>query len=138
MRSPDGKDFWSTGTYKEVVKPERLVMTDSFSDSKGNVVPASTYGMPGNWSLELQVTVTFEEQDGKTKMTLHHTGFPDKTEQRDGEGEAGNSRSTSLTSILETGTVKDAQDDVHRRARETGDRHSPGPSMLHAIACSRR
>ncbi len=76
MRSPEGKEFWSTGMYQEIVPPERLVMTDSFADKDGNVVPASHYGMGEDFPLELQVTVTFEEQDGKTKMTLRHVGFP--------------------------------------------------------------
>jgi uncharacterized protein YndB with AHSA1/START domain len=74
MRSPDGHEFWSTGRYREVDAPEKLVLTDSFSDEKGNVVPASYYGMEGDWPLEMLVTVTFEEQDGKTKLTLRHAG----------------------------------------------------------------
>jgi len=82
MRSPEGQDVWSTGVYRELVEPERIVATDSFSDAEGNVVPASDYGMPGNWPLELTVTVTFEEADGKTRMTLRHEGFPD-AENRD-------------------------------------------------------
>jgi uncharacterized protein YndB with AHSA1/START domain len=76
MRSPEGKEFWSTGVYQEIVPPERLVVTDSFADQDGNVVPASHYGMGEDFPLELQITVTFEEQDGKTKMTLRHVGFP--------------------------------------------------------------
>jgi uncharacterized protein YndB with AHSA1/START domain len=76
MRSPEGQDFWSTGFYREIIPPERLVCTDSFADEKGNVVPASHYGMEGDFPLELQVTVTFEEHDGKTVMTLRHAGFP--------------------------------------------------------------
>ncbi len=76
--APDAevKDFWSTGTYREIVEPQRLVMTDSFADEKGNVVPASHYGMGADIPLELQVTVTFEELGGKTKMTLRHVGLP--------------------------------------------------------------
>jgi len=75
---PDGvvRDFWSTGIYREIVPLQRLVNTDSFADEKGNVVPASHYGMEGDWPLELLVTVTFEEQGGKTKMTLRHVGIP--------------------------------------------------------------
>jgi uncharacterized protein YndB with AHSA1/START domain len=45
MRSPEGKDFWSKGVFDEIVVPERLVMTDSFADEKGNTVPASYYGL---------------------------------------------------------------------------------------------
>jgi uncharacterized protein YndB with AHSA1/START domain len=76
MRSPEGQDFWGTGVYREIVEPERIVYTDSFSDAEGNLVPASYYGMSGDWPLELLVTVTFEEYEGKTKMTLQHVGIP--------------------------------------------------------------
>jgi len=76
MRSPEGKDYWSTGVYREIVPVERLVCTDSFADADGNVVPASSYGMTGEWPDELLVTVTFEEQPWKTRMTLKHEGFP--------------------------------------------------------------
>lgn len=75
MRGPDGKDYWSTGTYKEIMPLEKIVVTDSFADEKGNVVPSSHYGMEG-FPLELTVAVTFEEVDGKTKMTLRHEGLP--------------------------------------------------------------
>lgn len=76
MRSPQGDEYWSTGTYKEIVPNKKLVLTDSFSDSKGNIIPAADLNMPGNWPLELLVTVTFEEADGKTKMKLRHEGLP--------------------------------------------------------------
>lgn len=76
MRSPEGQDFWSTGTYLEIVAPERLVCTDSFADAAGKVVPAAHYQMSGDWPLELQVSVTLEEESGATKMTLDHLGLP--------------------------------------------------------------
>ncbi len=76
MRSPDGKDFWSKGIYLEIVAFERLVMTDSFADEKGNTVPASYYGMSKDFPRELLITVIFEGYDGKTKLTLRHTGLP--------------------------------------------------------------
>ncbi len=76
MRSPEGKEYWNTGVYEEIAKPVRLVMTDSFADANGTVVPASYYGMEGDFPLELRVTITFEEQDTKTKMTLEHAGMP--------------------------------------------------------------
>jgi uncharacterized protein YndB with AHSA1/START domain len=76
MRSPEGKDYWSTGVYREIVPLERIVCTDSFADEHGNVVPASHYGMAGDFPLEMLVTVTLEEHEGKTKLTLHHVGIP--------------------------------------------------------------
>jgi len=51
-------------------------MTDSFADENGNIVPASYYGMSKDFPLEMLITVTFEEHDGKTKLTLRHIGIP--------------------------------------------------------------
>ena len=76
MRSPDGKDFWGRGTYKEIVPMKRLVVTDSFTDETGKVVPATHYGMNAEIPLEMLVTVTFEEHNGGTKLTLRHVGIP--------------------------------------------------------------
>jgi uncharacterized protein YndB with AHSA1/START domain len=76
MRSPEGKEYWGTGVFREIIPMERLVFTDSFADANGNVVPATHYGMGADFPLEMLVTVTFEDQDGKTKMTLRHSGLP--------------------------------------------------------------
>lgn len=76
MRSPEGKDYWSTGVYREIIPLERIVCTDSFADEQGNVVPATYYGMSPDFPLEMLVTVTFEDQAGKTRMTLKHTNLP--------------------------------------------------------------
>jgi uncharacterized protein YndB with AHSA1/START domain len=76
MRSPEGQDYWSTGEYREIVPMDRIVYTDSFADENGNQVPASHYGLGGNWAAELLVTLTFEDYEGKTKFTLRHTGIP--------------------------------------------------------------
>jgi uncharacterized protein YndB with AHSA1/START domain len=76
MRPAEGQEVWGTGQYREIVPQERLVMTDSFADEKGNVVPATHYGMMAEYPLEMQVTVTLEDRDGKTAMTLQHSGFP--------------------------------------------------------------
>jgi uncharacterized protein YndB with AHSA1/START domain len=73
MRSPDGKDFWSKGVFREIIPLERLIMTDSFADEKGNTVPGTYYGMGPDFPLELLITVTFEEHEGKTKLTLRHS-----------------------------------------------------------------
>jgi uncharacterized protein YndB with AHSA1/START domain len=77
MRGPDGRDYWSTGVYREIIPAERLVVTDSFADEKGDIVPASHYGIAGDFPLELLVTVTLEELGRKTKMILRHEGIPE-------------------------------------------------------------
>ncbi len=74
MQGEDGKKIWSTGTYKEIIRQKKIVVTDSFADSKGNIVPASDYKMP-DMELELLVTVEFEEANGKTNISLRHAGL---------------------------------------------------------------
>ena len=74
MRMPDGSEHPFKGVYREVVPPERLVYTEC-------------YDMPKIGSPEWLSTVTFEELDGKTKLTyslLHRS-----TEARDGHLQAG-------------------------------------------------
>ncbi|WP_441000046.1 SRPBCC family protein [Fodinibius sp. SL11] len=76
MRSPDNKDYWSTGTYKEIISPRKLVFSDSFSDPEGNVVPASHYGFNEDFPLIMEVELMLDEINTKTRMTLTHTGIP--------------------------------------------------------------
>jgi uncharacterized protein YndB with AHSA1/START domain len=58
MRGPDGAIYPSKGFYREVVAPERLILTDSFDQEPKPV-------------QEMLWTVTFAEHDGETKLTIH-------------------------------------------------------------------
>lgn len=72
-----GKDFWSTGTYKEIVPLKKLVCTDSFADQEGSIVDPQVYGMPEGAPREMEVTVTFEDLGNDTiKMIVRHVGMP--------------------------------------------------------------
>lgn len=71
----EGQDIWCTGRYLELVPLERLVMTDSFADEHGNVVPSTVYGMEGV-PLEMYITVELKDLGGKTEMTMTHKGLP--------------------------------------------------------------
>ena len=57
---PRRQRLLDTGIYREIKKPERIVCTDSFADEKGNVVPATYYGMSPDFPAEMLMTVTFE------------------------------------------------------------------------------
>jgi uncharacterized protein YndB with AHSA1/START domain len=59
MRAPDGAEQRVAGTFHEIVTPERLVFTVSAVDGKGKRL------------LEARTTVTFVEQSGMTKLTVH-------------------------------------------------------------------
>lgn len=63
MRSPEGKDHWVTGVFREVAPPGRLVFTWAWEDENGK---------PGHESL---VTITLAAEGAKTRLTLRHTGF---------------------------------------------------------------
>ncbi len=101
MRSDDGLDIWSTGVYREIIPFKKLVLTDSFSDDKGTPIHASNYNMPGNWPPELLITVEFEEQDGRTEMTLTHERLPEEMKDmcRDGWNESFDKLDEQLTNI---------------------------------------
>lgn len=78
MRTPEGQDMWSTGIYQEIIPMEKIVNTDSFADKDGNVVSPESYGFDATFPKEMLVTLTFEDEHGKTKFTLSHEGVPSK------------------------------------------------------------
>ena len=58
MRGPDGTVYPMTGTYQEIVEPERIAFTSAALDAAGNPM------------FEMPTTVTFAEEGGKTKQIL--------------------------------------------------------------------
>jgi uncharacterized protein YndB with AHSA1/START domain len=73
MRGPDGVDHPAKGVYREVVEPERLVMTinhSELSDEWHDLVNPNRDKAAGKPAVEGLTTVTFEEQGGKTKLTI--------------------------------------------------------------------
>jgi uncharacterized protein YndB with AHSA1/START domain len=76
-RAAGGSMLWVTGTYREVVAPERLVTTLSFADSQGNIVPPGHYRLHPGMPLEMLVTVTFEARGRKTAVTVRQEGLLD-------------------------------------------------------------
>ena len=105
MRSPDGNDYWSTGVFREIIKPERIVCTDSFADEKGNVVPATCYGMSPDFPIEMLLTVTFEVLSGRTRLTLRHDGIP-AGELRDSTRAGWNESLNKFDSVLAQAVYK--------------------------------
>jgi uncharacterized protein YndB with AHSA1/START domain len=60
MRSPEGQDFWSRGSYIEISPPDRLVFTTAVTVGDSKKFTAHT-------------TVTFEANGMGTRMTVHQT-----------------------------------------------------------------
>lgn len=101
MRSPEGKDYWGKGVYREIIEPTKIVYTDSFADEKGNIVSAEYYGMSADWPEEGKVTVTFEDQNGKTKLTVEHANIIASGPERDMCKDGWNKTLDSLAEYLE-------------------------------------
>lgn len=59
MLGEDGINLPSVGTFKEVVPPERIVFSSDLEDGNGIKL------------LEVVNTITLQEENGKTRMTLH-------------------------------------------------------------------
>lgn len=67
MHFPGGFTMWGRFLYRDIVAPERIVFVNGFADADGNAAPNP---MSPNWPLEVLITVTLAEQDGKTVLTL--------------------------------------------------------------------
>jgi uncharacterized protein YndB with AHSA1/START domain len=73
MRGPDGVDYPITGVYREIVTPERLVMTMDCSEHPEawhDMVKPNRSKDERNPAGEMLATVTFETLGGKTNLTI--------------------------------------------------------------------
>jgi uncharacterized protein YndB with AHSA1/START domain len=62
MRAPDGSEYPCRGVYREIIEPQRLVFTNIAIDKDGNPI------------IDGLTTVIFDEENGKTKLTLQTRG----------------------------------------------------------------
>ena len=67
MDTPDGKKIWGRAVYREITPPERLVFVNNFSDEKGGL---TRHPLSPTWPVQMLTTVTFEEEKGKTVLTI--------------------------------------------------------------------
>lgn len=87
MLAPDGKELRLGGMYREVIQDKLLVFTHAWDQEDGR---------PGH---ETVVTVRFEDQGGKTKMTFHQAPF-ENPGSRDGHQGGWNECFERLESLL--------------------------------------
>lgn len=79
LRSPDGMRMWGKFMYREIVAPERIVLTNCFSDEQGGI---TRHPFHPNWPRELLSTTTLWEQDGKTTVTIRWSPLDPTPEER--------------------------------------------------------
>ena len=67
MESSDGNMIYGKFIYREILRPEKMVFVDSFSDASEGI---TRHPFAPTWPAEVLCTLVFTEQNGKTKMTL--------------------------------------------------------------------
>jgi uncharacterized protein YndB with AHSA1/START domain len=72
MRTPDGHDLWLSGVYQELVPGKKITFTHAWEEG-------------GKRGYETVVTISLEDIQGKTRLTLHQVVF-ESVESRDGHG----------------------------------------------------
>lgn len=77
--SPDGQTtMWGKFTYREIVRPERLVAVVAFSDEQAGV---TRHPWHPHWPLETLSTITFAQSGDRTKVTVRwapHNATPEE------------------------------------------------------------
>lgn len=107
MRSPDGDEYPISGVFREVVEPERLVMTMDVSEHPPewhDMVRANRARGDDNPAGELLTTVLFEDLGGKTRLTirtLFETTAIREAMVKMGMNEGWSSSLVRLTALLE-------------------------------------
>lgn len=67
LRSPEGQEMWGIWSFREIKRPEKLVVIVSFSDRDRGITVH-----PGNphWPKQILSTTTFETEGKRTLLTL--------------------------------------------------------------------
>lgn len=66
LQAPDGSEMWGKWVFQEIVAPEILSFTFSFSDKDGGV---TRHPMAPEWPLEMLGTAVFTDQGSRTLLT---------------------------------------------------------------------
>ncbi|MGA2583588.1 MAG: SRPBCC domain-containing protein [Tepidisphaeraceae bacterium] len=115
MRAPDGSEFPFRGVYREVVPNERLIYTNDCSQHPAAwhkmVDPTGRFATtdPKNGPV---TTVTFDEHNGKTTMTVHMRF--QSAEMRDGFVKIGMNEGWSQSFDDLAGLLKESADESDR------------------------
>lgn len=70
ISNPQFGDCWCVGEYLEIQQNRRIVFTMINADENGNPIDPTSIGMDPDWPGKTLVTVTFSEENGKTKLEL--------------------------------------------------------------------
>ena len=87
LRSAEtGEELWQHGEFREVAEPERLSFTFVWDNR-------------GDRGAETMVTLVFDDEGERTRMTMRHAGLP-SDDEREGHGEGWSSSFDRLEAAL--------------------------------------
>lgn len=75
IKNPSHPDCWCRGVFEEVVPPERIAFTLGLVDEEGRPLPEGGSAKDPEWPDETTITVIFEEEGGRTRITLHQNAL---------------------------------------------------------------
>lgn len=78
MESPEGDRFWCKGIFLDIEAPARYLATCFFSNEEGGKIEPVDFGMPAGWPSETLIEVTFDDVDGKTRLTMRNIGLTEE------------------------------------------------------------
>jgi uncharacterized protein YndB with AHSA1/START domain len=80
IKAPDGTIMYGRFIYREIVRPERIVLINSFSDEAGGL---TRHPLSKTWPLEMLSTFLFDEMPGgKTRFTIKWAPWQATDEER--------------------------------------------------------
>jgi len=79
MQAPDGSAMWGKFTYREIDKPSRIVLVNTFSDEAGGI---TRHPMAPTWPLQMLSTFLFDKEGDGTRLTIKWLPINPTAEER--------------------------------------------------------
>jgi uncharacterized protein YndB with AHSA1/START domain len=80
LRSPDGTEMWGKWIFREIVKPEKIVLVQHFSDQSGGI---TRHPFAPDWPRQTLSTTTLTEAGGRTTLKIDWSAYQaTETEQK--------------------------------------------------------
>lgn len=70
LKAGNGFEMWGKFSYLEIEKPNRIMLLNSFSNSKAETVPAPEIPFGADWPLEMWTEYRFTKEGAHCKLTL--------------------------------------------------------------------
>jgi uncharacterized protein YndB with AHSA1/START domain len=64
---PDGQEIWGKFVYREIARPERMVLVSSFADEDGGL---TRHPFSATWPLEMLSTITLANFGAQSRLTV--------------------------------------------------------------------